>query len=237
MSQPLCSSLLQSWGWQLPTDRDVRRFSSHNTRKIIIVISHTSYWDFSLLMMYRQADPRIKKHLYLVVKPQAFDSWGWALKPMGCIPATRSEDSGSGFVEKTVEQFQGKDIRLIISPEGKLDATEWRSGYYHIAKKLQASVMVAGLDYKKKCLYFGKIHPFEDVDACSKDQLEEMLMEEMSNIVPLHPERSRVNAKYEHKNLDPVQQVPFILTIVFFLVLIIALIAAIVITVKRHKYK
>ncbi len=237
MSQPLFISLLQSWGWQLPAEREIRRFANPNMKKIIVVISHTSYWDFSLMMMYRQADPRIKKLLYLVVKPQAFDSWGWALKPMGCIPATRAEDSGNGFVEKTVEQFRDKDIRLIISPEGKLDATEWRSGYYHIAKKLQASVMVAGLDYKRKRLYFGKIHSFEDVDACSKDQLEEMLMEEMSNVVPLHPERSRVNAKSKHKNLEPVQQIPFILTIVFFLALIIAIIAAIVITVKRHKHR
>jgi Acyltransferase len=252
MSQVLCSSLLQSWGWQLPSEREIRRFADPYFKKIIVVISHTSYWDFSLLMMYRQADPRIKKHLHLVVKPQAFDSWGWALRPMGCVPATRAEDSGNGFVEKTVEQFQDKDIRLIISPEGKLDASEWKSGYYHIAKKLRASVMVAGLDYKKKRLYFGKIHSFEDVDACSKEQFEDVLMEEMSNIIPLHPERSHVNAKSEANGLDPhnfvmgtrsfrvndlepVQRIPFILTIVFFLALIIALIATIVITAKRRK--
>jgi len=237
MSQILCSSLLQSWGWRLPPEGEIRRFTDPHFKKIIVVISHTSYWDFSLLMMYRQADPRIKKHMHLVVKPQAFDSWGWALRPMGCVPATRSEDSGNGFVEKTVEQFQDKDIRLIISPEGKLEASEWKSGYYYIAKKLQASIMVAGLDYKKKRLYFGNIHSFEHVDACSKEQLEEMLMKEMSNIIPLYPEGSLVNAKLEVNDLDPVQRTPFILTIVFFGVFIIALISAIIITVKRHKYK
>ena len=63
------SSLLQAWGWNLSSDDEAIRFNRTKSDKIIVVISHTSYWDFFILMMYRTADARIRENLYLVVKP------------------------------------------------------------------------------------------------------------------------------------------------------------------------
>ena len=157
------------------------------------------------------------------------------LESLGCIPSTRAEDKGHGFVNKTVKRFSGKDMRLIISPEGKLEASEWRSGYYHLAKELNASIMVAGLDYRKKRLILGKSYSNQEINSINKDRLEKKLKKEMSKIIPLHPHKSHVTPIAVNKNnsLNAVDTIPLTLTCVFALCLVVAIIAAIWITFFR----
>lgn len=233
--------LLTSGGWHLPTDKEVERFIDNNDsmKRTIIIISHTSVWDFFLLMLYRQADPRIGKNLYLVVKPQLIESYGSYLESVGCISATRSEENGGGFIEQTTKRFTNdlnertnshhdkyKEFKIIISPEGKLVASPWRSGYYYLAQNLEASIMVAGLDYADKKLYIGKIHSYDEIQSMDKDELEEQLKEEMSRIVPLHPEGSSIpiTKKYSSKHLTPINWLPWILIIVLIILLIVLII-------------
>jgi 1-acyl-sn-glycerol-3-phosphate acyltransferase len=185
------ANLILSWfGWNLPSDHDFVRFSGENSKRLVIVISHTSYWDFFLLLLYRQVDPRIQENLYLVMKPQPFETWGWFLEPLGCLPATRGEDSNQGFVKKTTTKFQDKDFRLIISPEGKMEASPWKSGYYHLSRETKSSIMVAGLDYERKSFYLGPVHSWEETRSLSKSELEKVLQKEMGEIVPLYPDLS-----------------------------------------------
>lgn len=63
---------------------------------------------------------------------------------------------------KTVEYLRENENKsLAISPEGRLIANEWRSGFYHIAKELKLPVIVCGVDFlhiqfvqlKKNILY------------------------------------------------------------------------------------
>lgn len=237
LSSSLAGTLLQSWGWNLPTDKEIERFTCPDADKVIVVISHTSYWDFFLLLMYRAADPRIKQNLHLVIKPQVFDVWGWFLKPLGCIPSTRAEESGNGFINNTVAKYKNRNIRLILSPEGKMSATPWRSGYYHLVKGFKCSVMVSGLDYEKKRLYIGKPRPWCDIKDLSKERLEQDLQEEMGQIVPLHVEGSfsPVTRPYDRNEVYPVKMVPFTLSVVF-VVLVIALIVMLVIYLIHYSW-
>lgn len=232
------STLLGLWGWKLPNKDELTKIKRNDTGKTIIIISHTSYWDFFLLMLYRQSEPVIGKNLYLVVKPQAFKYWGWFLEPMGCIPATRSEDRGGGFVDKTTRNFRGKNFRIVISPEGKLVSSEWRSGYYYLAKNLKASIMVAGLDYKNKKLWFGKRHSYDEIISTDYMTLQNELIKEMGQITPLYPQNSYANLKTNSVinkfPLRAVDDLPLFLTILFVVSIVISVVIIIYYVCRRR---
>lgn len=231
------STLLGIWGWKLPDKDELKKMRRDDTGRTIIIISHTSYWDFFLLMLYRQSEPVIGKNLYLVVKPQAFKHWGWFLEPMGCIPATRSEDTGGGFVDKTTTKFSDKNFKIVISPEGKLISSEWRSGYYYLAKNLKASIMVAGLDYKNKKLWFGKRHSYDKIMSSDYITLQNELIEEMSRITPLYPQNSFANSDkislIHQSPLKAVDDLPLVITIIFIIAIFIGVVIIIYYLFRR----
>lgn len=222
--------LLGSLGWSFPPEEELDRFTTPESKRMIVVISHTSYWDFVLLLLARMADQRMKENLYLVMKPQPFQLWGWFLRPLGCLPATKAEEQGEGFVNKTIRQFEGQDIRLIISPEGKREASPWRSGYYHLCQGMKSSVMVGGLDYERKALYMGKIHPWSEIKDWPREKLEQTLQQEMGQIVPLHPESSytKVTRPYDPDKICAIE--PFVLIVLA--VIIVLIIVVIVLLAK-----
>ena len=227
--------LLESIGWSFPSEKDLERFTKPEAKRMIIVISHTSYWDFFLLLLTKLADDRMKENLYIVMKPQPFDWFGWFLRPLGCIPATRKEDSGEGFVDKTIKRFDNQDVRLIISPEGTTKASEWKSGYYHLAKGMKTSIMVAGADYERKTMYLGPIHSWKEIQKWSENKLEKTLQTDMGNVVPLYPSRSHtpILRSYNPEKISAVQ--PFILILTVIVVILIIIIIALLIRSSKSE--
>ena len=226
-------------GWRIPKTEYINKLDkSPYNHRLVIVISHTSFWDFFILLLYKWADPRIGRYLKVIMKPQPFKWWGWFLRPIGCIPATRSEDSNGDFVNKTVEQFKNKNIRVIIAPEGMTNKHEWRSGYYHLTQGLKSSIMVGGLDYELKCLYIGEIYRWSVIKDWNRHQLEKVLQSDMTDIMPLNPKNSWVtsNRPY-HKNrvglIDPFYLIVWIIS----LIVIIWIIIIIYSSLQKHKNK
>nr|QBK91203.1 MAG: acyltransferase [Pithovirus LCPAC202] len=218
--------LLESIGWSFPPEDDLERFTKPEAKRMIIVISHTSYWDFFLLLLTKLSDDRMKENLYIVMKPQPFDLFGWFLRPLGCIPATRKEDRGEGFVDKTIKRFDNQDMRLIISPEGEMGASKWKSGYYHLLKGMKTSIMVAGADYERKTMYLGPIHSWKEIQKWSKDKLEKTLQTEMGNVVPLYPNQSHtpILRSYCPEKISAVHPFLLILTIIVVVLIIIIIV-------------
>ena len=180
----LCQAILYILGHHPLSEDHVEKLE--HCRRLIVVISHTSYWDFFLLALYRQTDSRIKENLYLAVNPKPFERWGWLLEPMGCIPTTRAEDSGQGFVDSMVKRFRHQPCRFIVSPEGQLKPVPWRSGYYYLCQGLEADMVVAGVDYERKELHVGPLHRWKELKNQSREEVEKQLQQEMGEIVPLN---------------------------------------------------
>lgn len=218
--------LLESLGWSFPPEDQLDRFNQPEAQNMIVVISHTSYWDFILLLLAKMSDPRMNQNLYLVMKPQPFQYWGWFLRPIGCLPATRAEDNGQGFVDNTIRRFKGTNVRLIISPEGKREASPWKSGYYHLAQGMKSSLMVAGLDYQSKSLYLGPIHPYQEIKNWSLSESNRVLQAEMGRIVPLYPGDSYVpiTKSYRIDQISTIQPVIPILIVILILVIVVLII-------------
>ena len=59
-------------------------------KRAILIFSHTSYWDFWLIILYRLAYPAFLKNIYTVMKPQPFTKfYGKWLTYFNFIPASK----------------------------------------------------------------------------------------------------------------------------------------------------
>lgn len=224
MGLSFSKTILHGIGWHLPANFHLD--TVRKCKKLIVVISHTSYWDFFILLLFRQCDERIRKNLYIVIKPQPFKTWGWFLRPLGAIPATKAEDSKGGFVQRLTQKFHNKSVRLIISPEGMMESNPWRSGYYYLCKGLKADIIVAGVDYERKTLHVGPLYTWDEIKDCSRGDLEEILQEEMGEVVPLYPEHSHtpITRTYDANKISTID-------IYFFILLFIAIVIIIIIII------
>lgn len=181
-------------GWHPISKDDYNKIIKE--KKLIMLFSHTSYFDFILLLLCLFIYPEIRSKIYAIVKPQLIDNYGFLFKYFNFIPSTRLEDTGNGFVKKTSEKLNSlSSFYLLISPKGTIKKSPWRSGYYWLAKQLNANIIVIGPDYQNKKIVFQNIY---SVDDMSKDFLEYTLKYDMSLIHPINPQY-----EYLHSNYNP----------------------------------
>ena len=186
--------ILITLGWSLITQKQLETVKRNN--KTILLFSHTSYFDFWILILFTLAQPEILEDVYVVMKPQPFSNpvFKFFLELFHCIPASRLEDRGSGFVERTVSFLKDKEkFHLLMSPSGTIKANPWRSGYYYIAKGTDAAIMVVGFDYEDKCLSIGNASYHSVVnDIGTYENFETYLKKDMGQIIPYNPDNSSV---------------------------------------------
>lgn len=87
---------------------------------------------------------------------------GWFFYWCGGIPVDRKKSSG--LVEQMVEACGKSDkFILTIAPEGtRHHVTEWKRGFYHIAKNAGIPIVFAVVDGKKKALCIGQVFELTD---------------------------------------------------------------------------
>ena len=183
--------VLNCMGWE-PMSKEMTDHLK-NSRYTVCVFSHTSYWDFYVMAMYFLATPSMIGYSNVLIKPQPFKYAGWILRKLGGIPATKVEAKNGGSVGKVVEELKKKPFGsfLLISPKGTIEKKQWRSGYYHIAKALDAPLMTVGLDFERKSVYLSdRISSSEE-----EPEVREFLMNALVNVVPLNPEQEVVTVR------------------------------------------
>jgi len=171
--------VLSIMGWEV---QDVDYYKQRiPDAQVILLFSHSTYWDFVLFMLYSMACPGMLDDLCTVMKPGPFKWFGWILRRIGFIPATKNQ----GFVQKVSEELRNRGrFRLVLSPKGTRANVEWRSGYYWIARETGAHLQVVGLDYSQGRLRVLPSRPFVE----DRLLLEQQLKQDMKQITPLHPE-------------------------------------------------
>jgi 1-acyl-sn-glycerol-3-phosphate acyltransferase len=180
-SAKLC---LFSMGWKLLDDNIFNRLKQFN--RSVIVFSHTSYADFYILVLYLLAYPELLHKVRTLVKPQPFEYAGTLLTNLGAIPSTRLEDKDGGAVKRICTELKSlNNYIFLISPKGTIINRPWRSGYFHIASQLDATIFVAGLDYEKKSVIVSNPYSPKDYD---ENSIQPILKSDISQIVPLFPE-------------------------------------------------
>ncbi|WP_051286113.1 1-acyl-sn-glycerol-3-phosphate acyltransferase [Salinimicrobium terrae] len=132
-------------------------------KAVVIVVPHTSWHDFYLGLLVRRI---LGVDIKFVAKKELFKPpFGWYFKWMGGTALDRTP--GQKKVEAIAALFDQKDeFRLAIAPEGtRKKVTEWKTGFYYIAKKANVPIVMIAFDFGKKKVKVSKpLYPTEDKD-------------------------------------------------------------------------
>jgi 1-acyl-sn-glycerol-3-phosphate acyltransferase len=156
---------------------------------VIIGAPHTSNWDFLLFLgviFHLKANVRFMGKAELFRKP-----FGWFFYWCGGIPVDRSRSQG--LVEQMVDAC-GKSEKFIltIAPEGtRHHVTEWKMGFYHIARSAGIPMVMAIVDGKNKTMRMGQLfYPTENMDADIK-----AIKGYFNGIVGINPRKKYITLK------------------------------------------
>ncbi len=130
-------------GWKIKGS-----FDTTIKKCVMIVVPHTSWFDFFIGVFFRGTYPVA---IHFLAKKELFKfPLGSYLKWMGGISLDRSKTENK--VDAIAKIFETKNIlRLSLSPEGtRKKVTQWKSGYYYIAQKANVPIIPIGFDYENK---------------------------------------------------------------------------------------
>jgi 1-acyl-sn-glycerol-3-phosphate acyltransferase len=154
----ISNSIMRLFGWR------VEGKMPNMPKYLIIGAPHTSNWDFLLFLgviFYLKVDVRFMGKAELFRSP-----FGWFFYWCGGIPVDRKKSTG--LVDQMVEACnRSEKFILTIAPEGtRYQVSEWKRGFYHIAKGAGLPIVMAKVDSKTKAMHVGQVfHLTDDIEA------------------------------------------------------------------------
>ena len=134
---------------------------------VLIGAPHTSNWDFVLFLGVIFS---LRANVRFMGKAELFRApIGWFFRFCGGIPVDRKKSTG--LVEQMVKACnESEKFILTIAPEGtRHHVTEWKRGFYHIAKSAGIPIVMAVVDGKHKTVHVGQVFQLtEDMEADMK---------------------------------------------------------------------
>lgn len=134
-------------GWKIQGDvpRKLKKY-------IIVVAPHTSNWDFFVGLAVRGI---MRFPSNFLGKKELFNApFGWIFRALGGLPVDRSRSSN--LVDQVAELAKTENKFVVaIAPEGtRKKVDKWKTGFYHIAYQAGIPMVLAGIDYGKKTVFF-----------------------------------------------------------------------------------
>lgn len=154
-------------GWKIDPNFDQRA-----ERSVLIAIGHTSNWDFLVAFV---AWRMLKLNARFTIKKE-FNKFliGPWLKSMGALWIDRSPkvpgEKRKSMVEAMVDIFKQRPdekLAMIVTVEGTRSyQSNWKTGFYHVAKQANVPIAMGYIDYEKKIVGIPEVFiPTEDMDA------------------------------------------------------------------------
>ncbi|PCJ93263.1 MAG: acyltransferase [Flavobacteriaceae bacterium] len=115
---------------------------------VVIVVPHTSWVDFFLGLLVRRV---LNEEINFIAKKSLFKPpFGWYVKWVGGAPIDRSKSNNTVGAIAAIFKEREK-FRLALSPEGtRKKVTEWKTGFYYIAKEAAVPIVMIAFDYENK---------------------------------------------------------------------------------------
>lgn len=158
--------LVLTLGWNVREnlrDCDKARISlKEDGLRRINLFPHTTKWDPNLFFLMRWAYD-LKQDIAVIDSPWVERRFiGWVLKRVPGLIAVHSK-GGSGQIKdgslaRLILESYPAGFTLWIAPVGRLVGTEWKTGFYFLARQLRATITVVGFDYSKQCGMDAGIH-------------------------------------------------------------------------------
>ena len=181
--------ILRLFGWKINPE-----IPKEYDRCVLIGAPHPSNWDFLFSVLSFKA---LKIPYKFTIKKQWFRfPFNLIIKPIGGLPIDTKGNSQKGIsnVDTMASFFSLKEkFVMAITPEGTRSLKkEWKSGFYHVAKKANVPICLAYLDYKNKIAGVGKvIFPTDNMAADMK-----MIMDFYKEIVAKFPHNFSTDLRY-----------------------------------------
>lgn len=151
--------LLNLLGWRVATEQ-----LPFPKKYIIIVIPHTSNWDFPLGLIARRV---MRQHIGFVGKDSLFKfPFGGLFRWLGGYPIDRSKSHN--YVESVADLYKkNNELAICIAPEGtRSKVNKLKTGFYYIAKAAGIPIMLCKFDYSTKIISVSKpFYPTDNVDG------------------------------------------------------------------------
>ncbi len=146
-------------GWKI--DREIA-LNLWEKKNVVIGFPHTSMIDTVVTMVGMHI---LGKTSYTFIKKEMF-FWplSWLLRMNNAVPIDRH--ASRGVVDQIVEEFERHDQYSVnIVPQGtRASVSTMRTGFWHIAKQANASILCWYFDStNKKCVCLGKLRPGDSV--------------------------------------------------------------------------
>jgi 1-acyl-sn-glycerol-3-phosphate acyltransferase len=197
MIRAILRLLFRAFGWQ--ADRNIPPFA--DKRCIMIAAPHTHLLDgFITQTAFDLCGIKVQ-----IAIADKFAVWPIKslMESMGAIWIDRSQRKGTtrpSYTDILVKLFEtNENLVLVIAPEGtRSRKTQWRSGFYNIAKQANVPICFGYLDYKRKVAGVGgAVFPSDDIDGDMQN-----IMEFYKTVTPYHPERFSIDDRYAPQEIS-----------------------------------
>ena len=149
-------------GWQVVGNTN---FSKDTIKKaVIIAVPHTSWNDFFIGILLRSV-VNIKTN-FIGKKELFVFPLSLILNALGGAPINRK--SNENKVEAIANLFKEREeFRMTLAPEGtRKKVSEWRTGFYYIAKQAKVPIIMFTLDFENKQNKISEpFYPTNDLEA------------------------------------------------------------------------
>ncbi|HEY3476428.1 MAG TPA: lysophospholipid acyltransferase family protein [Anaerolineales bacterium] len=156
---------------------------------VLVGAPHTSNWDFLLFLGVIFS---LRANVRFMGKAEMFRfPVGWFFRYCGGVPVDRKKSTG--LVEQMVKTCQeSEQFILTIAPEGtRHHVSEWKRGFYHIAKSAGIPIVMAVVDGRHKTVRLGQVfRPTDDMEADMKT-----IMGVFEGVIGINPRRKYVTLK------------------------------------------
>jgi hypothetical protein len=186
----ICKIILYTIGWEISFNYDKFKIN----KKAILIYPHSSYFDYFISILYTS---QLDYNMYTIVSERFlpfnikgvipapdkyiryYMSKGYSRFQAFCqcwkntIFRTKVEVENmekTGYVNYLYDYLKDMDeFKLLISPTGSVSEGKWKSGYYHIAKKLNVPIIVTGVDYKLKTCIVKDVYNYKDLHPSNEN--------------------------------------------------------------------
>ncbi len=154
----LARLIMKLTGWRIADEPPLHH------KCVLIGAPHTSNWDFALFVLMAFIK---KQDVHWMGKASLFPfPFKRLVIWLGGIPIDRNKTNN--LVDQMVDYYASVDrLTVLIAPEGTRAKVErWKSGFYHVACKVEIPIVLGYVDAKNKTVGFGPdFIPTGDFDA------------------------------------------------------------------------
>lgn len=123
-------------------------FDKQLPKVVLILVPHTSNWDFPLAVLVRATT---RSDIKFAAKSSLFrPPFGWLFRWLGGYPVERSKSTN--YVQAMTDVFnRHQKFHLVITPEGtRKKVDQLKTGFYYIALGAGAAIVMCSFDYEKR---------------------------------------------------------------------------------------